>query len=341
MSLTLGELPLATNLCLAPLAGYTGLPFRLLIREIGGVGLCTTDLVNARSLVEKNRKAFALVETCPADHPLAVQLYGSVPEEMRDAALLLQARGVAALDVNMGCPVRKVVRHGGGSALMGDIARAVRLVELMVQAVQIPVTCKMRLGWDADNLTAPDLARALADIGVAGIVVHGRTRQQGFTGEVNRAGIRAVVEAVPGIPVIGNGDITTPAAAQQMFAETGCAAVSIGRGAFHNPWLFRHILHHRTTGETLPEPTFEERLAFMTRHLDAMIALLGEEHGCRQFRKVALAYLKPLGPVVEFRKRVVKLATRAEFDEMVAIYRNWREHLRPSVPTPRGPNALW
>jgi nifR3 family TIM-barrel protein len=341
MPLTLGHLHLTTNLFLAPLAGYTGLPFRLLIRELGSVGLCTTDLVNARSLLEKNRKAFALVESCPADKPLAVQLYGTVPEEMRDAALLLEARNVDVVDVNMGCPVRKVVRNGGGSALLADIGRAVRLVAPMVAAVKIPVTCKMRLGWDAENLTAPDLARALADSGVAGLVVHGRTREQGFTGEVNRAGIRAVVEAVPGLPVVGNGDVTSPATAARMFAETGCAAISIGRGAFHNPWLFGHIAQERATGVTPPEPTFEERLAFMTRHLDALIAHHGEEHGCRQFRKVALAYLKPLGPVVEFRKRVVKLQTRAEFDGMVAVYRDWREHLRPSIPTPSGPNALW
>ena len=354
MPFALGQLALSSNLFLAPLAGYTGLPFRLLIRELGGIGLCTTDLVNARSLREKNRKAWELVRTTPADRPLAVQLYGTVPEEMRDAALLLQERGVDVVDVNMGCPVRKVVRHGGGSALLGDLGRAQHLMKTMVDALRIPVTCKMRLGWDADNLTAPDLARALEEVGVAGIIVHGRTRQQGFSGAVNRAGIRAVVQAVRTIPVVGNGDITTPAAAKRMFDETGCAAVSIGRGAFYNPWIFRQTEHYRATGELLPEPTFDERIGFMTRHLDRMIECYGEEQGCRQFRKVALAYAKPFGPVVEFRKRVVKLHTRAEFDAVIAAYRQWRAQFlddrgglrhgyrHPAeIPVPSAPNELW
>src|SRR5882757_7863255 len=159
-ALTFGNLPLATPLLLSPLAGYTNLPFRRVIRELGSVGLCTTDLVNARSLLEKNRKALKLIESCAEDTPLAVQLFGSVPDEMADAARMLEALGVASVDINMG------------------------------NAVRIPVTCKMRLGWDDDNLTAPDLARALEDTGVAAIMVHGRTRQQGFDGSVNLAGIR-------------------------------------------------------------------------------------------------------------------------------------------------------
>ena len=200
MSLSLKNLQLTSNLFLSPLAGFTNLPFRLVIREIGGVGLCTTDLVNARSLLEKNRKALKLIETCPEDRPLAVQLFGTVAEEMRDAALVLEALGVDAVDVNMGCPARKVCRSGSGSALMADHEKAVGMVKVIVDAVKIPVTCKMRLGWDEANLTAPDLARALEDIGVAAITIHGRTRQQGFEGKVNLAGIRAVVEACSRFP---------------------------------------------------------------------------------------------------------------------------------------------
>ena len=238
----IGLLKLESNLFLSPLAGYTNLPFRLVVREIGGVGLCTTDLVNARSLLEKNPKAFKLIETRPADSPLAVQLFGSVPGEMRDAALRLEARGVAAIDINMGCPVRKVCNVGGGSAMMTELDKTAALVRGMVSAVKIPVTAKMRLGWDDDNLTAPDLSRALEDAGVAAIFVHGRTREQGFGGTVNLAGIRKVVEAVKTIPVIGNGDIITPQAAKKMMDETGCFGVSIGRGAFYNPWIFQYTL---------------------------------------------------------------------------------------------------
>src|SRR5688572_17343932 len=308
----LGSLDLKSNLFLSPLAGYTNLPFRLTLREIGGLDLATTDLVNARSLIEKNPKAFKLIETCPADKPLAVQLFGSVPEEMRDAALYLESVGIASIDINMGCPVRKVCRVGGGSAMMTELDKTAQLVKGMVDAVKIPVTAKMRLGWDDQNLTAPDLARALEDVGVAAIFVHGRTREQGFEGTVNLAGIRAVVQAVKTIPVIGNGDVTTPEAAKMMFNETGCAGVSIGRGAFYNPWIFLHTRHFLETGELLPEPKFEERIRVMCRHLDLMIEVFGEEHGCRMFRKVAPWYSKRFGPVNEFNKRVVQLSSKPQ-----------------------------
>src|SRR5947209_11147162 len=175
----LGPLTIESNLFLSPLAGYTNLPFRLTIREVGGLGLATTDLVNARSLLEKNPKALKLIETAPADRPLAVQVFGSVREEMRDAALELEARGVDSVDINMGCPVRKVCRVGGGSAMMTELDKTARLVTGMVKAVRIPVTAKMRLGWDDANLTAPDLARALEDAGVSALFIHGRTREQG------------------------------------------------------------------------------------------------------------------------------------------------------------------
>ncbi|HTS17063.1 MAG TPA: tRNA dihydrouridine synthase DusB [Verrucomicrobiae bacterium] len=363
MSFTLGQLVLESNLFLSPLAGYTNLPFRLTIREIGGVGLCTTDLVNARSLLEKNRKALELIRSRDGDRPLAVQLYGTVPEEMRDAAVLLESRGVDSVDINMGCPVRKICQSGGGSKLMGDHSKAAQLVSKMAGAVKIPVTAKMRLGWDDENLTAPDLARALEDAGVAAIAVHGRTRQQGFSGSVNLPGIRAVVEAVKRVPVIGNGDITTPQAAKMMFEQTGCAAISIGRGAFYNPWIFRHVGHYLERAELLPEPAFEEVVAVMKRHLDLMVDVFGEVQGCRMFRKVALQYARRFGPTKEFHKRVVRLSRRVEFDEILAAYRVWRaqfldenQQLLPQyepkrlgmaveadtgVKVPVGPNELW
>ena len=333
----IGSLNLASNLFLSPLAGYTNLPFRLVVREIGGVGLCTTDLVNARSLLEKNPKAFKLIETRPADAPLAVQLFGSVPEEMRDAAVILESLGVASVDINMGCPVKKVCKVGGGSAMMTELDKTAALVRGMVNAVKIPVTAKMRLGWDDDNLTAPDLARALEDTGVAAIFVHGRTREQGFGGTVNLAGIGKVVAAVKTIPVIGNGDIVTPQAAKRMLDETGCAGVSIGRGAFYNPWIFQHTLAYcsvrpvaesdRATGSTLqlpPEPSFSERVRVLCRHLDLMVEIFGEELGCRMFRKVAPWYSKRFGPCHEFNKHVVKVSTRAQFQEILGDYIRWR-----------------
>ncbi|MBM3901641.1 MAG: tRNA dihydrouridine synthase DusB [Verrucomicrobia bacterium] len=371
-ALRIGRLELRSNLFLSPLAGYTNLPFRRVVRELGGVDLCTTDLVNARSLLERNRKALKLIETHETDRPLAVQLFGSVPEEMRDAAVFLQERGVHSIDINMGCPVRKVCRVGGGSAMMTERDRTARLVRSMVEALRIPVTAKMRLGWDDENLTAPDLARALEDAGVAAVFVHGRTREQGFSGCVNLRGIRAVVEAVRSIPVIGNGDVTTPEAAACMLRETGCAGVSIGRGAFYDPWIFRRIRQHLATGEASPEPGLEERIRIMNRHLDLMIEVFGEEHGCVMFRKVAPWYSRRFGPVAEFNKRVVRLVSREEFQGIVADYLRWRAQFcdgtgdllpryrpaplalgyastdeappsttRSAIPVPQGPVEVW
>jgi nifR3 family TIM-barrel protein len=364
-----GPLELNSNLFLSPLAGYTNLPFRLTVRELGGLDLATTDLVNARSLLEKNPKAFKLIETSPSDNPLAVQLFGSVPEEMRDAAVFLQERGISAIDINMGCPVRKVCWVGGGSAMMVEHEKTAALVSGMVNALKIPVTAKMRLGWDDQNITAPELARALEDAGVAAIFVHGRTREQGFGGTVNLAGIRAVAQAVKSVPVIGNGDVTTPQAAKKMLDETGCAGVSIGRGAFYNPWIFLHARDYLETGDLPPEPKFDERVRVMCRHLDRMIEVFGEEHGCRMFRKVAPWYAKRFGPSHEFNKRAVLVSSRMEFQDILEDYRHWRRQFlddagelkpqycpaplvpsfmqepgvaqRSAIPVPKGPVEVW
>ncbi len=369
-----GRLVLESNLFLSPLAGYTNLPFRLVVREIGGVGLTTTDLVNARSLLEKRPKALKLIETCPADRPLSVQLFGAVPEEMREAAMYLESVGVASVDINMGCPVRKVCKVGGGSAMMTELARTAQLVKGMVDAVRIPVTAKMRLGWDDQNITAPDLACALEAVGGAAIFVHGRPREQGFGGTVNLAGIRSVVQAVKFIPVIGNGDVTTPQAAKKMFDDTGCAGVSIGRGAFYDPWIFKRTLHYlRSAGanELLPEPSFAERVRVMCRHLDLMSEVFGEELGCRMFRKVAPWYAKRFGPASEFNKHAVRISTRAEFHQVLEGYLRWRRQFvdengelkskfqpapltasfmqeqapaaaqRQRIPVPKGPVEVW
>jgi nifR3 family TIM-barrel protein len=287
---------------------------------------------------------------------------------MRDAAVYLESIGTASVDINMGCPVRKVCRVGGGSAMMTELEKTAKLVRTMVEAVKIPVTAKMRLGWDDQNLTAPDLARALEASGIAAVFVHGRTREQGFSGSINLSGIRAVVESTA-VPVIGNGDVTTPQAAKIMFEQTGCAGVSIGRGAFYNPWIFSHTLHYLRTNELLPEPTFEERVLVMSRHLDRMIEIFGEEHGCRMFRKVAPWYARRFGPANVFNQQIVRLRTRSEFDEILIRYRQWRsqflddsgalkDRFRPApmvasfmqepavaqrnhIPVPKGPVEVW
>ena len=325
-----GSLKLKTNLFLSPLAGYTNLPFRLVLREVGGLGLTTTDLVNARSLIELNPRALKLIESKEEDSPFAVQLFGAVPEEMRDASQYLVSMGVDSIDINMGCPVRKVCKTGGGSAMMTELDKTADLVKMMVNAVDIPITAKMRLGWDEKNITAPNLVRVLEDVGVKAIFIHGRTREQGFLGKVNLAGIREVVAAAREIPVIGNGDITTPEAAKHMIETTGCQGVSAGRGAFYNPWLFKHTNHYLKTGELLPDPKFLERVRVMRRHFDLMIEVFGEERGCLMFRKVAPWYAKRFGPVKMFNKRVVKISTRKDFESTLSDYIEWRNQFTDS-----------
>lgn len=368
----IGPHELTSNLFLSPLAGYTNLPFRLTLRELGGLGWATTDLVNARSLLERNATAMKLVASCAEDRPLAIQLFGSVAGEMRDAARMCEDLGAQSVDINMGCPVRKVVKIGGGSAMMTELGRTAELVRGMIEAVKIPVTAKMRLGWDEENLTAPDLAGVLEEAGVAAVFVHGRTRAQGFSGRVNLAGIRAVVTAVRTIPVIGNGDVTTPEAAKHMLEETGCAGVSVGRGAFYDPWIFRRTEHYLRTGELLPEPDFAERVRVLRRHFERYCEFYGEEHGARLFRKVAPWYAKRFGPAKVFKQRIITIKSRADFEGALKDYMDWRAafcdergELRPkfapapmvatfmrpegerdalereAIPVPKGPVEVW
>jgi nifR3 family TIM-barrel protein len=345
--MALGRLAIASRFFLAPLAGYTSLAFRLAVRGCGGLGLATTDLVNARSILERRPRAFELAETCDADRPLSIQIYGHVISEMEQAARWVVDQGASAVDINMGCPVNKVVKSGGGSALMCRADAAVRLVEAVVGAVEVPVTVKMRLGWDASSLTAPALARAFEEVGAAGVIIHGRTREQGFKGNVNREGIRAVVEAVDRMPVVGNGDIQTLADAASTFRETGCAAISIGRGALSNPFLFRQLAHWAEHGTPGPEPTFDERLDLMVRHFHGLVDRRGERLACLQFRKLIKWYNHALRPPRELYHRLINLASVRLFDETVAQIRSQGPtsplpgHFEPRVPVPSGPIDKW
>jgi nifR3 family TIM-barrel protein len=342
-----GSLKLASRYLLSPLAGYTNLPFRLAVRELGGLGLATTDLVNARALLRESRKSMELIQTCPADRPVAVQIYGAETTEMTTAAQWLENYGVQAVDINMGCPVHKVVRGGGGSALMCDPGKTVAMVQAVVESVKIPVTVKMRLGWDDSSWSAPFFAREFEQAGVAAVIIHGRTRQQGFHGFVNLAGIRAVVEAVQNIPVIGNGDIRTHADAERMFAETGCAGISIGRGALLNPWIFAQLQCREQTGEPGPLPGYEDRLAFMDRHFHLLVDERGERFACLSFRKVANWYCKVLKPGRELQQRLMMLESVADFEEIIARIRdlgpprNWQDNAQPAIPVPSGPVERW
>ncbi len=347
--LRVGSLVVPSRFWLAPLAGYTTWAFRLAVRELGGLGLATTDLINARALLRNSRRTSELLSTSPADRPLAVQLYGAEPSEMAAAAQWLQDYGASVVDINMGCPVHKVVRGGGGSAMMCDPAKTVHLVRSVVEAVTIPVTVKMRLGWDAETLSAPFFARQFEQAGVAALTIHGRTRAQGFSGGVNHDGIRAVVEAVERVPVIGNGDVRSVADAERMLAATGCAGVAIGRGALLNPWVFAQLRAWEETGDVGPQPGYVERVEFMRRHFRLLVGDRGERFGCLTFRKVANWYCKVLRPGREWQQRLVRIESAAEFEAIVdglrdrGPPRDWEAWLltESAIRVPGGPVEHW
>lgn len=348
-TVSLGKLQLQSRYFLAPLAGYTNLPFRSVVRELGGLGLATTDLVNARALLQKSAKTMDLIATNSEDRPVAFQIYGSDPNYMAEAAKWLVDHGASVIDINMGCPVQKITKNGGGSAMMCNRDGTLGVVDAVVQAIDIPVTVKMRLGWDDNSLSAPELARSFENLGVAAVIIHGRTREQGFGGQVNLEGIRAVVEAVDSMPVIGNGDVRSIADAQRMFAETGCAGISIGRGALLNPWIFQQLVEFDTTGTVGEPPSYQARLDIMARHFDRLWEQRGEWFACLAFRKVANWYCKVLKPGKDFQQQLVNIGNPAIFHDIVATLRDRGapKHWRPwgvaseSIAVPKGPISHW
>jgi tRNA-dihydrouridine synthase B len=344
----LGGRHLASRYFLAPLAGYTHLAFRRVIREIGGVGLCTTDLVQASHLVSGTRWARELVQTHPSDQPLTVQIYGGQVRHMVAAARWLEDHGYQAIDINMGCPMAKMTGCGGGARLMCNGDGACQLVGEVVRAVKLPVSVKMRLGWDRSRLTAPLLAEEFEQLGVCAITIHGRTRQQGFTGDVSLDGIRAVVEAVKSIPVVGNGDVRTAADAIRMRRETGCAAVAIGRGALMDPWIFRRIALAEAGDDSAVDftPTPTEQVDFLRRHFELMVEQHGEYLSCRNFRKFAAWYGARLGIPEDLEDRLRKFESVAEFAEIAAQIEDRHGTRTEPLPTalirtPNGPVEYW
>ena len=345
-----GALRLPSRFLLSPLAGYTNLSFRLVVRELGGVGLGTTDLVNCRGLLAGNRKSLDLIESCPEDRPFAVQIFGRDASLMRDAASWLEEHaGVDTIDLNMGCPVDRIANHGGGAGMMREADRTISLVEGVVAAVGVPVSVKMRLGWDSTQLTAPRFAREFEQVGVAAVAVHGRTREQGFKGQVDRDGIRQVVEAVEAIPVIGNGDIRTIADAAAMIDETGCHGISIGRGALVNPWLFRQLAQWEATGRCDPAGNFEQRLALVKRQFADLERRRGIRRAIAVFRRTGHWHLKAMRVRADLRNQFQQAGTRAEIDSVLAEVarigpcEGTRSGELPAmqIPVPSGPVERW
>lgn len=348
-TLRYGSLVLPSRFLLSPLAGFTNLSFRRIVHELGGVGLTTTDLVNARGLLAKSLKTLSMIETCPAERPFAVQIFGGDPSVLREAAQLLEERGVDSVDINMGCPVDRITRGGAGASMMCRPDETVALVRHVVEGVSIPVTVKMRLGWDSTQITAPKFAREFEQAGVAAVAIHGRTRAQGFSGHVDREGIRRVVESVDRIPVIGNGDIRTIADAARMFSETGCAGVSVGRGALANPWIFRQLVQWEETGRCDPPGNFEDRLALLKRQLAYLSEGRSAHSAIVLFRKTAHWYLKAMRAPSRLRNRFQMANTMEEVDAALSEIEDRgpisgdRTGILPelAIPVPSGPVERW
>ncbi len=310
--LRIGSVQIGSPAFLAPMAGHCDLPFRLLCREQGGVGLASTDLLNSHSLLKESPRAMRLAATCEADAPLCMQVYGSQHDPLPDAARWAVDHGADIIDINMGCPVDKVAKKNGGSMLLCDPESTIHLAASIIDAVgkagNVPVTAKIRLGWDDQRIVGPVLARALEDVGIAAITVHGRTTEQRFRGEVRLDGIAQVKAAVTSIPVIGNGDIRTADDAVRMIEATGCDAVMVGRGALRRPWIFEQIRSRLVDDIDLPDPTFNEKLRIIERHLDLMLEFQDERMVLHRLRSAIAWYGKTMGHVKPL-KEAVRTAT--------------------------------
>lgn len=322
--MNIGNIELSAPLALAPMAGITDLPFRLICRRLG-CGMTVSEMVSAKGLLYKNVKTTEMLRIDDGERPTAIQLFGSVPAELAEAARMVEASGADMIDFNMGCPVPKIVNNGEGSALMKNPQLAHDILAAMVKAVKIPVTVKFRAGWEDANRNAVEIARAVEAAGVSAVAVHGRTRQQFYEGKADWSIIADVKQAVS-VPVFGNGDIFTVADGLRMLEQTGCDGLMIGRGADGNPWLFT-ALAAALRGEPLPQPpSLKERLAQASEHLEMLIAYKNEVVAVKEMRRHISAYLKGMPHAAEFRGRFHKVDTQEQFSELLAEYSECAHH---------------
>ena len=313
--LTIGSVTLPNNLILAPMAGVTDLPFRLLCKE-QGAGLLCMEMVSAKAILYKNKNTEELMAIDERELPVSLQLFGSDPDIVSQIAHQIEERPFDILDINMGCPVPKIVNNGEGSALMKNPKLAGEIIEKTVKAISKPVTVKIRKGFDENHINAVEMARIAEASGAAAIAVHGRTREQFYSGKADWDIIRQVKEAVS-IPVIGNGDLLTAEDVVAMYEQTGCDGFMVGRGAQGNPWIFRQILHTFETGEELPKPTFAEVRDMMLRHAQMMIEFKGEYTGIREIRKHGAWYTAGYPNSAKLRVMINEVETYEQLENLL------------------------
>ena len=313
--LQIGSVTLPNNLILAPMAGVTDLPFRLLCKE-QGAGLLCMEMVSAKAILYKNKNTEALLSIDERELPVSLQLFGSDPDIISKIAHQIEERPFDILDLNMGCPVPKIVNNGEGSALMKNPKLAGEIIEKTAKAIQKPVTVKIRKGFDDDHVNAVEMAKVAEASGAAAVAVHGRTREQYYSGKADWDIIRQVKEAVS-IPVIGNGDLLSAEDVIAMYEQTGCDGFMIGRGAQGNPWIFRQVLHYFETGEKLEKPSFEEVTEMMLRHAKMMLEFKGEYTGIREIRKHGAWYTAGYPNSAKLRVMINEVETYNQLEELL------------------------
>lgn len=313
--LQIGNVTLENNLILAPMAGVTDLPFRLLCKE-QGAGLLCMEMVSAKAILYKNRNTEDLLTIDKRENPVSLQLFGSDPDIMSEIAKQIEDRPFDILDINMGCPVPKVVNNGDGSALMKNPKLAGEIIEKTARAIKKPVTVKIRKGFDEEHVNAVEMAHIAQESGAAAVAVHGRTRSQFYSGKADWDIIRQIKEAVS-IPVIGNGDILTAKDVIAMQKQTGCDGFMIARGAEGNPWIFAQILHYFKTGEEFPKPAFEEVTQMLLRHARMQLEFKGEYTGIREIRKHAAWYTAGYRNSSKLRGRINEVET---YEQLEALF---------------------